>query len=319
MNTRKNPHHGSSHEEGKGSTKRAELIKDGYNLQVSISDRGYVLNGFDRSGKGKPENLRKREKGDIEGWSSSSRRRLRRFIHDYTSPAGWPNYGCTLTVPGPVLSPSQYKKLWTGFCSNMARKKILIIWRAEVQQRGAMHWHLIVSVPPSENDTLTIHRLIRERWWTAIDGLGEVHNYTMGNGTVITHATSRMALFGAFERCVDIQPEKENDSWWRYLCDHASKSKQEQIGENIGRHWGVVGRKYAVPSISKEVCELTYSENFKLRRALRRLSTPRVKNENDPFGYSLGYAPKTSLYGRQDRFGHTKACSRLIAWVKQGG
>jgi hypothetical protein len=194
----------------------------------------------------------------------------------------------------------------------MSRKPVLVIWRAEVQQRGALHWHLIVSLPPSES----VYRVIGERWFTAIEGLGEVHNYTMKNGTVVSYASSRMALSGALERCVNIQPEQENDSWWRYLCDHASKSKQEQIGKDIGRHWGIVGRGFAVPSISLEVCELTYKENFTLRRCLRRLCTPRLPDPSDPFGFSLGYAPKTSVYGRQDRFGHVKAVSRLISWVK---
>lgn len=291
---------------------REEIIRDGYNLQVSICDRGYSLFGFESKNKGKPENLKKREEGDIQVWSSASRRRLRRFIHDYCEPRGWLNFGVTLTVPGPVLTPGQSKELWASFQKHMCRKQVLIVWRAEVQQRGAVHWHLLVSLPPS----LNVHRLITEKWWDCVEALGELSNYTMGNGSVITHASSRMALFGALERCVCVEPQKEGDTWFRYLCDHLSKSKQEQEGFDIGRHWGIVGRKYAVPTISKEVCELTYRENFVLRRCLRRLSTPRVKNERSPFGFSLGWAPKTSLYGRQDRFGHTLAVSRLLSWVK---
>lgn len=312
----KSPPQGSSLGEGQrdlvGPKNRGDLIKDGYDLQVSVSDRGYVLHGFKREGNGKPENLKRREEGDISGWSPASRRRLRRFIHDYREPDGWPNYGVTLTVPGPVLTPKQSKDLWASFQKHMCRIKALIVWRAEVQQRGAVHWHLLVSLHPS----LNVHRVITERWWNCVEALGEVKDYTMKSGTVIEYASSRMTLFGAMERCVDVEPQRESDSWFRYLCDHMSKSKQEQIGENIGRHWGIVGRKWAVPSISIEVCELTYRENFLLRRCLRRLSTPRVKNESDPFGYSLGWAPKTSLYGRQDRFGHTQAVSRLLSWVK---
>lgn len=295
---------------------RTELIKDGYDLQVSICSRGFSLFGFQSKNKGKPENLKKREDGDIKGWSSGSRRRLQRFAHDYKEPDGWALLGATNTVPGPVLTPRESKELWATFTKHLDRKKVIIIWRAEVQKRGAVHWHMLVALHPSLSSPASIYRLLCERWFEAVEALGAVSDYTMGNGTVITSAPSRMALPGARERAVDIEEQKGGDAWLRYICDHLSKSKQEQVGEDIGRHWGVIGRKYAVRSVSLVSCELTYRENFVLRRFLRRLCTPRVKNERSPFGFSLGWAPKSSLYGRQDRFGHTLAVRRLLSWVK---
>jgi hypothetical protein len=124
-----------------------------------------------------------------------------------------------------------------------------------------------------------------------------------------------MMLAGAFEHCVKIEPEKDNDCWWRYMCDHASKGKQEQIGADIGRHWGIIGRKYAIPAVSDLICRLTDQQAVKFDRFLKRLRTPRVKKPSDPFGYGLGWSPKMSRYGRSDYFGHQKAVERFLGWI----
>jgi hypothetical protein len=283
------------------------------NLQVHISKRGYVLHGFKRTGKPKPENLKKREEGDIVGWSTESRRRLRRYLMDYQAPNNWQTYSLTLTVPGPVLEPKQYKEMWEVFRKRVSKKPLLMVWRAEVQKRKAIHWHCVLSLPKDRNKMTII-----DKWWDVITELGTLENYETKN-MIVSHADSRMCLFGAMEHSVDIQEERENDTWWRYLADHTSKSKQEQVGENIGRHWGVIGRVHAVPTISDEVCQISDTNFFRLHRLLRRMSTPRIKDERDPFGYRLGWAPTISKFGRSDRFGRGQAVKRLIGWIQATG
>jgi hypothetical protein len=124
-----------------------------------------------------------------------------------------------------------------------------------------------------------------------------------------------MGLAGAHGHSVKIDPEQENDVWWRYISDHATKSKQEQIGHDIGRHWGVIGKKYAVPSVSSAILRLTDEQWVKFSRFLKRLRTPRVKKLNDPFGFGLGWSPKMSRYGRSDYFGHQIAVERFLRWL----
>lgn len=303
MNQRKNPPSDCSLNEGHvGSINWEEGNKFRNDLQASISSRGCVVHRYKKSGRSVPENLKKRKEGDIKGWSKNSRIRMRRFLMDYREREGNQNFAVTLTVPGGVMPPKEYKTLFDGFCRKLSRKPVLMVWRAEVQKRGALHWHCICSLPEGRrsND-------IYELWWQCVHDLGAFEDKEKG-----ISGTSRMALNGAHGHSCDVKAEKDNDCWWRYLCDHASKSKQEQIGENIGRHWGVVGRKYAVQAVSDEVIRLTDEQVIKLDRFLRRLRTPRVKDERDPFGYRLGWAPKMSRFGRSDYFGHQSAVSRFL-------
>jgi hypothetical protein len=230
---------------------------------------------------------------------------------DYREPEGWVNVNLTLTVPGTVMTALQYKDLWRDFTKNLDRKNVLAVWRAEVQQRGAVHWHIILSMHPSEK----LHRM-KESWFSAIEKLGEISNYKTSGGCVIS-ASSRLAIPSAEERCWVAKPENGSDCWWRYLCDHASKLKQEQIGHDIGRHWGTIGKKHAKPVFSDEVLCLSDDEMMKFRRVVRRLCTPNVKNESSPFGSRLGYAPNLSKNGRVDRFGHSKAVSQYLAWLRR--
>jgi len=153
--------------------------------------------------------------------------------------------------------------------------------------------------------------MIYQMWWECIEELGAFDNHITNSGLVLS-GSSRMALDGAHGRSVQLEEERAGDVWWRYLCDHASKAKQEQIGENIGRHWGVIGRKWAVPAFSEVACRLTDEQAVLLDRFLRRLRTPRVKDERDPFGYRLGWAPKMSRFGRSDYFGHQSAVKRFL-------
>jgi hypothetical protein len=228
---------------------------------------------------------------------------------DYREPEGWYNYSLTLTVPGPVLTPKEYKKLFDRFGLRLFKLKALAVWRCEVQKRGALHWHLVVSLQSASNAAL-----VYELWWSCIDELGAFENHVNSDGDVIS-GTSRMALNGSHGRSVKLEAERGGDCWWRYLCDHASKSKQEQVGENIGRHWGVIGRKWAVPAFSEVACRLTDRQAVLLDRFLRRLRTPRVKEERSPFGYRLGWSPKMSRFGRSDYFGHQQAVKRYLEHI----
>ena len=64
----------------------------------------------------------------------------------------------------------------------------------------------------------------------------------------------RSALMGADRHAVDIEADTGKTLWWRYLCDHTSKSKQEQVfGWDGFRHWGVVCEKGDFEKSSRKV------------------------------------------------------------------
>jgi hypothetical protein len=64
----------------------------------------------------------------------------------------------------------------------------------------------------------------------------------------------------------------------RYILDHASKSKAEQVADGWGRHWGITGRKVWVEDLGENV-DLSEGERVWLFRLLRRGLARRVKDK----------------------------------------
>ena len=103
----------------------------------------------------------------------------------------------------------------------------------------------------------------------------------------------------------------------RYLQDHASKAKQEQIPENIGRHWGVVGRKHFIESAPIVDVSLTDNQYAKVIRAMQRLATPSRPNTGSVFGRSLSYSPTRGRWGHSVWFSNPVTMARMCEWAKQ--
>lgn len=212
----------------------------------------------------KPPNSGGKRKA-ISGWSYASRRRFRTWMVEHTVPEGWNVYGVTLTIPGPVLELSACRLLFNRYQKSVERAGVAAVWRVEVQLRGQLHWHLLIA-GPGDPDRLTW--LLVEQWHRAIDGCGPVRHETKEG---VYSADSRMALPGALQRAADVQVNEDgSQAWLRYLLDHASKSKQEQTGENIGRHWGVIGKKRWKTATGVEY-RLTDRQYIRLCRAFEKL------------------------------------------------
>ena len=128
----------------------------------------------------------------------------------------------------------------------------------EVQKRGARHWHVVLSVPAG------VHAVaISMLWWDALRKQGKMvfsPPYTTKNGTWnITSVSSLMALPGAYEHSCNVQANGSRGAWLRYMQDHASKGKQDQIGVAKGRHWGIIGRKLYSRAVPVSTAELSDS------------------------------------------------------------
>lgn len=237
-------------------------------------------------GKGKGGAIGKR--GTIGGWSQSSRRRMRELMLTHEAPAGWYTCGPSFTIPGPILPMEESKGLWKWFCREVERAGWGMIWRIEIQARGAHHWHCIMIQPVGHPADIMM------LWMEALRTLPECDHQSKSGQWC---RGLRTALPGAHQHAVHISGEGDRGAWMRYLQDHASKGKQEQIPENIGRHWGIVGKKHFVKRESLHL-ELTDREYARVVRWMRRLATPIRPNPSAPFGKSLSYSPRRGMYGQ---------------------
>lgn len=214
-------------------------------------------------------------RGKVKGWSASSRRRFRDTLLLNTAPDGWQAYSLTLTVPAlPVGSPSpcisrdDALKLWHDFSRRLSDAGHLAIWRLEIQSRlktyrddirgiPQPHWHVIGACPPDYKAMYWV----QDTWLRLLGDRGKVD--------------------GAKSYAVDAEwCSSWSDGQLRYLYDHASKSKAEQIADGWGRHWGVIGRKHLVKD-QGEIYRLSYRQTVELWRLVRRLHRRRVP---DPRG-----------------------------------
>lgn len=255
-----------------GGSGRVASLLAGYNTpklpNIRSYDKGLHVAGY--SAHIPPSNISKR--GEVKDWSRGSRRRMRRALMRLNPPDGWSTVSLDLTVP-PLASGSdrvtidqeETKLLWKRFCDRLNRDGLASVWRLEIQQRQRTkrrdirgipqpHWHLILCVPPGYD----LERL-RSHWLSCLQDRGHV------------------AGAGVFAVNVSFC-----DDWisgrMRYILDHASKSKAEQVANGWGRHWGVTGRKVWVEDLGENV-DLSEGERVWLFRLLRRGLARRVKDK----------------------------------------
>lgn len=245
----------------------------------------------------------------ITGWSSASRRRMREYMLTHSAPQGWATLGPSFTIPGPAVSPDTARKLWSRFCLLVFKAGWGMIWRVEIQARGVLHWH-----------TLTIQEKrhpadIAALWRRCLDDMGPVDHVTQ-SGTEYKN-TLRGSLPGADVHACNISDESgSRGSWLRYMQDHATKAKQEQIPEAIGRHWGVVGRGRFVEVAPILKVDLSEKQYAKVLRCLQRLWTPSRPNPAAPFGRSLSYTPTRGRRGHAVAYTNPITAARLCEWAK---
>lgn len=242
------------------------------------------------------------KRGKINGWSYASRRRMREWMLDHDAPAGWTTYGLTVTIPGPELPLPEAAKMWAHFSRNWIQKAgMAMVWRLEIQKRKQPHWHALVCAPSAE-ESLKIKRMAE----AAIDWLGPVpcpytrqllDTPTKTNRTVtVNWCDTRMALDGALAHAVRVDTNGGDGRWLRYLQDHATKRKQDQIAD-CGRQWGVVGRAHFVKAKPLARYECTDQEFVLVMRFMRKLFRPCIKTEG-VWGWKHGYKSRRGSRGR---------------------
>lgn len=335
------------------------------------------------------------KRGEIKGWSSSSRKRMREWMLTHQGAEGFRTFGLTLTVPGPPLEPDRARWLWNHFAKHcIVRGGMGAVWRIEVQKRGAVHWHCLL-VAPKWWSLRNLKRRMTEEWLNALDllppwwvwrrceesdpvtpgtvrhiilpgtpcsvsfdvarerppasmlpqvpaRLKEAADHVNGRRVLVgqhavfcerveeAHRMARLSEWpGVREHAVDVQIDGGRGAWLRYLQDHATKAKQEQIAQGFGRHWGVVGRGCFVETKPEGEMVFTSEHSYsRFWRAYHRLTRPvsswRVRREQTGEKYagrifggrSLGWSSSRGVYGVSVWFSRPETVQRLWEWAE---
>ena len=289
---------------------------------ISFYQKGLALCGV--TAPGNPSGYRGEtpsKRGSIRSFSKSSSRRMREALLTHSAPDGWRVFGVCLTIPGDPPSVSDSKRLWERFKTWCKDQGMCGFWRLEIQQRGALHWHLILCVNPerySEADRRRMRAQLREdiqgKWFALLDDMGPAYSTT---STIVWGPVLRSCLPGADARAVDVQEDSGTSKGLRYLNDHTTKAKREQIAENCGRHWGYINRPLLVRSDPLRIEALSPAAWSKFLRALQRLATPMRRCDKAPFGRKRGWRCSRGTWGRSVWFSKSETVDRLITWARE--
>lgn len=201
------------------------------------------------------------KRGEIRGFSFASRLRLRQALLSCSLDGGT-RVGVTLTLPWVVRD---WSCVMDDFRQVMHRFRVYFfrrfpssgaIFRVELQRRGAPHVHMV-----------SFHRLplpddLSSRYFALwLDSL---------RGDLRGGSLSAFARRG-----VVVDTDLNFIGVVRYLCDHASKRKQAQLGYK-GKQWGILG-KANLRFSSGFPFEISDREFVLLSRFLRRLGRFRVR------------------------------------------
>lgn len=302
-----------------------------YRDTIVIYPRGVKTKGYTpRSIQGKPEGSGG-ERGEIVGWSKNSRRRLRNWLL-VNQPVGGVCIAATLTVPGEPIKPEDWRKLMKVFTDRLNRAKVGLVWRLELQKRGQPHLHCLAVPAPlplprirrrrargvDDLPSFNVGAWLRWTWLELIDTLPQSPGrvFVEGLGVVECESVPRSLLVGAQEHSVDLS-EDRGDRWYRYLCDHTTKSKQEQVHTWSGfRHWGIIYRPAFVEVVPSDSVRLHRRQFVAVYRQLRKLSRRRIRDPRCPFGSRRASSPRRSCGGSAVWFGVSPALMRiLLEWA----
>jgi len=150
---------------------RIDYYKDGYALGAP-----HIGNPTGKGGG-------KRSK--VKSFSTASRRRFREFLLTNSIREDYDSFSLSGTVPGPPLSVEDGKKFFKNFSVALTRLNGCGVWRLEVQERGALHWHCIVGLPRNRRpyglwDPIPREDLKRAMDWSCTVRLKAPHEERIG-------------------------------------------------------------------------------------------------------------------------------------------
>lgn len=209
------------------------------------------------------------KRGEIKSFSAHSRLRLRRALA-LSAVERSSVWGLTLTLPWRSLPDDcmeRYKRIFNRFTLGFRRSfpNSAAYFRHELQKRKMPHCHLVLYLSFEDVPVSMSRALLRGRFFDIWD------NALQGD-----YLDADILAF----RRVGIRLDKlhDSDAMFRYICDHASKHKQAQLGYK-GKQWGAINSKRF-----RTVHHVTYdiydsSEMSFIVRHLSKVARFRVKSD----------------------------------------
>jgi len=162
----------STHNISRGAFRRLPVpLREGCRkperLGVQLWTGGVRVQGVDVPGN--PTGKGGRKRGKVQGWSAASRRRMRELLLTHELREGYHCLGLTLTLPGPGFDSAGVERLWHSFSDRWPRAGGCAIWRREVQERGADHWHCLAGL---QGERRTAEERAVKEWLLTLRSLG---------------------------------------------------------------------------------------------------------------------------------------------------
>ena len=163
-------------------------------------------------------------RGEVQGFSNDSRRRLMRTIASVRRDADLPLF-ITLTYPESFPDARSSKKHIDTFFKRFARAfpGHGSIWKLEPQKRGAPHYHLLTWGCQLE----TVQAFVPGAWFEIAGGGDPKH--------LRWHK-------GEFENQHCVQQVYSHNGVMRYASKYLGKTFQVEGWQKVGRYWGVLNR-----------------------------------------------------------------------------
>lgn len=274
-------------------------------------DKVRVVQGKNEGGLGACPDTKR---GEISGFSCAARRRMRNFLLSKEI-KGACRFGVTLTVPWKGDNFAGLMDEWRDCVSRFRHsfsyrfKDSGLVYRVELQKRGAPHIHAILSmvdgdylpsgVEPTDDLRLAVLQTAISKIWVK-----SVHDLHHGS------------VSGFLEHGVLVEPIVDDGAMFRYLADHATKSKQAQLGYK-GKQWGVIGEFKYTNIASDDFVFENALHRILFVRAVNKVCRYRIKDNAD--------TRKPCVFGSRLRGGRRRVgdwyCSRdtlhrLYEWAK---
>jgi hypothetical protein len=290
----------------------AELsrVQEAKSLKKSIilhKNKGFTLHNPQPTPRKNNNNPGKR--GTINDFTRHSRNRMRSFLINNNLPDDWEVFGITLTIPGYPLPVDKIKSLFHRFATVNVRRlpfNFAAVWRIEIQKRGSVHWHLIAGADTKDKELII--EQIKNCWLKSLKAVGTIPLEHLGSfsqpnflgaeklnttfdywkeinehykDSISTGYTNKGEVYPVekksilFDKACDVAifEKQEYGNWLRYIHDHTTKSKQEQIAAGFGKHWGYIN-KAAFVHHSGDSIELDDKQYYIICRWFQRLCTP---------------------------------------------
>ncbi len=167
-------------------------------------------------------------RGTVTGLSPASRLRLLRLLAQVKW-ASRHNKFITLTFPADYPNPTEAKNVYRRFCERFRRKypDMCWIWRMELQQRGAPHFHLL-----SPNRTYVPKEWIQSCWSECVGASDLFTRIEAFHGRKVLVYVAKYVAKPSVQICAVVKTKEPANVGMG----------AEQNSDSLGRCWGVHNR-----------------------------------------------------------------------------